>query len=114
MPYGVGLNWVGVVDRTDHNTEVFKSIVCVIFSSKVTVTKDKDAAAPAPPPHVPMPDLTSQPLDPNEPTYCLCQQVSFGEMIGCDNDDVSSEWLSIKTALLHFYSSFSLLPFPPV
>ena len=38
---------------------------------------------------MPMPDLTSKPLDPNEPTYCLCQQVSFGEMIGCDNDDVS-------------------------
>ena len=22
------------------------------------------------------------PVDPNEPTYCLCQQVSYGEMIG--------------------------------
>ena len=40
------------------------------------------------PTHVPMPDLSSQPLDPDEPTYCHCQQVSFGEMIGCDNDDV--------------------------
>ena len=40
------------------------------------------------PAHLPMPDLSSQPLDPDEPTYCLCQQVSFGEMIGCDNDDV--------------------------
>ena len=28
------------------------------------------------------------PIDPNEPTYCLCNQVSFGEMIACDNDDV--------------------------
>ena len=27
------------------------------------------------PTHLPMPDLTSQPLDPNEPTYCLCEQV---------------------------------------
>lgn len=39
-------------------------------------------------PAAPMPDLSSQPLDPDEPTYCLCQQVSFGEMIGCDNDEV--------------------------
>jgi len=29
------------------------------------------------------------PIDPNEPTFCLCNQVSFGEMIGCDNPDVS-------------------------
>jgi hypothetical protein len=27
------------------------------------------------------------PVDPNEPRYCICQQVSFGAMIGCDNDD---------------------------
>merc|ERR1712168_1343067 len=31
-------------------------------------------------------------IDPNEPTYCLCDQVSFGEMIGCDNDDCEMEW----------------------
>ena len=29
-------------------------------------------------------------MDPNEPTYCLCHQVSYGEMIGCDNPDVSA------------------------
>lgn len=29
------------------------------------------------------------PVDPNEPTYCVCQQVSYGEMIGCDNTEVS-------------------------
>lgn len=28
------------------------------------------------------------PVDPNEPTYCFCNQVSFGEMIGCDNHNV--------------------------
>lgn len=32
------------------------------------------------------------PVDPNEPTYCLCHQVSYGEMIGCDNLDVSSHF----------------------
>jgi hypothetical protein len=31
--------------------------------------------------------------DPNEPRYCLCNQVSYGEMVGCDNDDVSSNVL---------------------
>jgi len=29
------------------------------------------------------------PIDPNEPKFCLCNQVSFGQMIGCDNPDVS-------------------------
>jgi hypothetical protein len=28
------------------------------------------------------------PIDPNEPTYCYCHRVSFGEMVGCDNADV--------------------------
>ncbi|XP_035267371.1 inhibitor of growth protein 1 isoform X1 [Anguilla anguilla] len=32
------------------------------------------------------------PIDPNEPTYCLCDQVSYGEMIGCDNDECPIEW----------------------
>lgn len=33
-----------------------------------------------------------EPIDPDEPTYCSCQQVSYGEMIGCDNDDCPIEW----------------------
>ncbi|XP_041359224.1 inhibitor of growth protein 1-like [Gigantopelta aegis] len=33
-----------------------------------------------------------QPIDPDEPTYCLCNQVSYGEMIGCDNDKCVIEW----------------------
>jgi len=31
-------------------------------------------------------EVLDMPVDPNEPTYCLCQQVSYGEMIGCDNN----------------------------
>uniref|UniRef100_A0A3P9KPK3 Inhibitor of growth protein n=1 Tax=Oryzias latipes TaxID=8090 RepID=A0A3P9KPK3_ORYLA len=31
-------------------------------------------------------------IDPNEPTYCLCEQVSYGEMIGCDNEQCPIEW----------------------
>ena len=27
--------------------------------------------------------------DPNEPRYCICNEVSYGDMIGCDNEDVS-------------------------
>uniref|UniRef100_A0A8C7U374 Inhibitor of growth family, member 3 n=1 Tax=Oncorhynchus mykiss TaxID=8022 RepID=A0A8C7U374_ONCMY len=30
--------------------------------------------------------------DPNEPRYCICNQVSYGEMVGCDNQDVSTHF----------------------
>ncbi|CAG0921000.1 unnamed protein product [Notodromas monacha] len=37
-------------------------------------------------------EVFDMPVDPNEPTYCLCQQVSYGDMIGCDNQDCPIEW----------------------
>ncbi|CAF0724106.1 unnamed protein product [Brachionus calyciflorus] len=37
-------------------------------------------------------DVLDMPVDPNEPTYCLCNQVSYGEMIGCDNFECPIEW----------------------
>jgi hypothetical protein len=27
-----------------------------------------------------------------EPVYCYCQQVSYGEMVGCDNENCAREW----------------------
>lgn len=30
-----------------------------------------------------------------EPTYCYCNQVSFGEMVGCDGDDCKREWFHL-------------------
>lgn len=38
------------------------------------------------------PGLEDMPIDPNEPTYCVCKQVSYGHMIGCDNLDCAIEW----------------------
>ncbi|CAM1505414.1 Fc.00g110510.m01.CDS01 [Cosmosporella sp. VM-42] len=35
-------------------------------------------------------------IDPNEPTYCLCNGVSFGTMIQCDNDNCKQEWFHLK------------------
>ena len=48
---------------------------------KRSKTKDRD---PSP--------LDNIPIDPNEPTYCLCNQVSYGEMVGCDHKDCPFEW----------------------
>lgn len=38
------------------------------------------------------PDVSEMPYDPTEPTYCYCDQVSFDEMVACDNDDCDIEW----------------------
>ncbi|ORY99467.1 hypothetical protein BCR43DRAFT_472183 [Syncephalastrum racemosum] len=35
------------------------------------------------------------PIDPNEPLYCYCQQVSYGEMVACDNSDCEIEWFHL-------------------
>ncbi|XP_046394300.1 inhibitor of growth protein 3 [Ischnura elegans] len=35
------------------------------------------------------PDWT---YDPNEPRYCICNQVSYGDMVACDNEDCPLEW----------------------
>ena len=59
------------------------------------------------------------PIDPSEPTYCYCEQVSYGEvsfprglavaldsltnaaqMIGCDNDACRREWFHLACTLL--------------
>ncbi|CAG5115093.1 unnamed protein product [Candidula unifasciata] len=31
-------------------------------------------------------------VDPDEPVYCSCKSVSYGEMIGCDNEKCAIEW----------------------
>lgn len=41
------------------------------------------------------------PIDPDEPTYCLCDQVSFGEMICCDNADCKIEWFHFSCVSLN-------------
>ncbi|KAL7071794.1 hypothetical protein ACQ4LE_008926 [Meloidogyne hapla] len=39
-----------------------------------------------------MPGHCDMPVDPNEPRYCVCQQVSFGHMVCCDNKNCLIEW----------------------
>lgn len=49
--------------------------------------KEKDQPA-----EIEMEDVDDEgnPIDPDEPRYCLCNRVSFGTMIQCDNIDVRS------------------------
>lgn len=50
--------------------------------------QDESACGPPPPPPQPLNIDLDMPVDPNEPRYCICQRVSFGEMIGCDDEEV--------------------------
>lgn len=34
--------------------------------------------------------------DPNEPRYCHCNQVSYGDMVACDNEAVTFYFVLIK------------------
>lgn len=34
-------------------------------------------------------------IDPNEPRYCICGDVSWGTMIACDNEDCDKEWFHL-------------------
>lgn len=50
------------------------------------------------------PDWT---YDPNEPRYCICNQVSYGDMVACDNEDVSFAFGIYLPAVLK--KNFSLI-----
>ncbi|KAF7186322.1 Inhibitor of growth protein 3 [Pseudocercospora fuligena] len=57
----------------------------------------KDSAAP------PDPLVTLEPeevIDPDEPRYCICGDVSWGTMIACDNDDCEKEWFHLDCVAL--------------
>jgi len=41
-------------------------------------------------------DSDVTPSDPNEPTYCLCNRISFGKMICCDNDLCPIQWYHFR------------------
>lgn len=43
--------------------------------------------------------------DPNEPRYCICNQVSYGEMVACDNSEVcGNEALECEWQSLYFFA----------
>lgn len=65
-------------------------------SARNAATDESESRKEAELPLVPLPvastEVLDMPVDPNEPTYCTCHQVSYGEMIGCDNTDCPIEW----------------------
>ncbi|ORX65698.1 hypothetical protein DL89DRAFT_325526 [Linderina pennispora] len=39
--------------------------------------------------------FADMPIDPNEPRYCYCRQVSYGEMVACDDENCEIEWFHL-------------------
>ena len=56
----------------------------------------KKASVPVPPIPAPEPEPEADTGDADTTPYCTCQRVSYGEMIGCDNDDCEYEWVSLN------------------
>lgn len=52
-------------------------------------------------------DVMDMPVDPNEPTYCLCHQVSYGEMIACDKMDVSTARINLTFGSFKKFCAFN-------
>lgn len=49
-------------------------------------------------------------IDPNEPVYCFCRQISYGAMVACENPDCTIEWFHFPCVnLIEAVSTFSLL-----
>ena len=50
--------------------------------------------------------------DPNEPRYCICNQVSYGDMVACDNEAVSIlillEQIVSLSGNIHIYYLYTL------
>lgn len=52
--------------------------------------------------------------DPNEPRYCICNQVSYGEMVACDNAEVSETHINFNESRNKIKLSFSFAVSPRV
>jgi inhibitor of growth protein 3 len=44
-------------------------------------------------------------MDQDASPYCICHGPSYGEMIGCDNDNCEIEWVSSTSTLVQFMTS---------
>ena len=51
-------------------------------------------------------------FDPNEPRYCICNQVSYGDMVACDNDDVSTSYFWPFLASFGHFGPFMVIFYP--
>lgn len=92
------------IRRLDADMFEFKKALADKEQKKVKKSRNKNEQEPVSSPKIPATaalalaltnnprEILDMPVDPNEPTYCICQQVSYGEMVACDNRDCPIEW----------------------
>lgn len=80
------------VDMNQAMTSASSSKQCGRKKQKMSVTTLPAALITTPLPAEVPPQTVDWVYDPNEPRYCLCNQVSYGEMVGCDNPNCPIEW----------------------
>lgn len=51
--------------------------------------------------------------DTDERRYCFCNNVSYGDMIGCDDDDCEREWVSARRREMMMRGADEHCPAPP-
>lgn len=78
----IGQQQLGPQDQLAHRRKL---------TPAVTGTEQHVAMGPAATPTSGIID-SDMPVDPNEPVYCICQRVSFGSMVACDNETCPYEW----------------------
>lgn len=57
--------------------------------------KREAATAAKIPTTVPSAKSGKRAVEDDEPLYCYCQQVSYGEMVGCDGEHCEREWFHL-------------------
>jgi inhibitor of growth protein 4 len=68
---------------------------CQLLARATSSASEGGYASPSEAPRLFNVDI-DMPIDPNEPTYCICNRVSFVEMVGCDNPDCKVEWFHFE------------------
>ena len=64
-------------------------------------TTKKDSTAPPDQPGLSAVEAPEEYIDPDEPRYCICGDVSWGTMIACDNEtDCEKEWFHLDCVQL--------------
>ncbi|KAK7710490.1 hypothetical protein SLS63_012984 [Diaporthe eres] len=75
-----------VVPKRSHKKGASAAHAAAVQKALVQPTADEDHTVPTDENDV---------YDPDEPTYCYCERVSFGQMVGCDGEHCTREWFHL-------------------
>lgn len=83
-----------ITSKDDESAKVGVSRRKAAPNRKRATSAKKDSLAPNDPQIAA--EALDEYIDPNEPRYCICGDVSWGTMVGCDADDCKQEWFHLE------------------